>query len=312
MLSRLFGRNRQLEEGVKRTRGSFVGRLAVLFGRTEITDQTWDDLEEVLLGADVGASTTDELLERLRKRFQQGAFTTGQALQAGLQDELVDLLASHGEEAPLLADGLTAILVIGVNGTGKTTSIAKLGSYWRAAGRRVLLGAADTFRAAGVEQLEVWGERLGLPCVGAQTGGDPGAVAFDAIASAKARGYDVVLIDTAGRLQTKSNLMEELRKIRRVVDRQEVACRSLLVLDATFGQNAVIQARSFADVAGLDGIVLAKLDGTAKGGAVFSIVRELGVPIRFLGTGETVEDLVEFDAGSFVRALFSEEAQPDV
>lgn len=308
MLSRLFGRNRQLEEGVKRTRGSFVGRLAVLFGRTEITDQTWDDLEEVLLGADVGASTTDELLERLRKRFQQGAFSTGKALQDGLQEELVDLLSSHGDPAPLLADGLTAVLVIGVNGAGKTTSIAKLGSYWRAAGRRVLLGAADTFRAAGVEQLEVWGERLGLACVGAQTGGDPGAVAFDAIASAKARGYDVVLIDTAGRLQTKSNLMEELRKIRRVVDRQEVPCRSLLVLDATLGQNAVIQARSFADVAGLDGIVLAKLDGTAKGGAVLSIVRELGVPLRFLGTGETVEDLVEFDANSFVRALFSEEA----
>jgi fused signal recognition particle receptor len=285
-----------------------MGRLAVLLGRTEITEQTWEDLEDLLLGADVGASTTDELLRRLRARFQEGAFTTGEALQTGLQEELVELLSAHGEPAPLLTDGLTAVLVIGVNGAGKTTSIAKLGNYWRVAGRRVLLGAADTFRAAGVEQLEVWAERLGLPCVGAQTGGDPGAVAFDAISSAKARDYDLVVIDTAGRLQTKSNLMEELRKIRRVVDRQEVACRSLLVLDATFGQNAVVQARSFADVAGLDGVVLAKLDGTAKGGVVFSIVRDLGVPVRFLGTGETVDDLVEFDPGSFVSALFSEEA----
>lgn len=308
MFSRLFGRNRQLGEAVKRTRGSFKGRLAILLGRTEITDQTWDDLEELLLGADVGASTTDELLGRLRAGFQRGAFTTGEALQAGLQEELVDLLQAPGAPAPLLSAGLTAVLVIGVNGAGKTTSIAKLGNYWRAAGRRVLLAAADTFRAAGVEQLEVWGDRLGLPCVGAQTGGDPGAVTFDAISSAKARDYDVVVIDTAGRLQTKSNLMEELRKIRRVVDRQEVPCRSLLVLDATFGQNAVVQARSFADVAGLDGIVLAKLDGTAKGGVVFSIVRELGVPVRFLGTGETVDDLVEFDPDSFVGALFSEEA----
>jgi fused signal recognition particle receptor len=208
------------------------------------------------------------------------------------------------EPRPLLADGLTVLLIIGVNGVGKTTTIAKLGNYFRRHGRQVLLAAGDTFRAAGSEQLEVWAERLGLPCVASQTGADPGSIVYDAIGAARARGSDVVLVDTAGRLHTKTNLMEELRKIRRIVERHEAESRSLLVLDATTGQNAILQARAFAGAAGLDGIIVTKLDGTARGGVVFSIIGELEAPILFVGTGEKVGDIGEFDPDKFVAALF--------
>jgi len=217
---------------------------------------------------------------------------------------MVGALMPVDEPRPLLADGLTVLLVIGVNGVGKTTTIAKLGNYLRREGREVLLAAGDTFRAAGSEQLEVWAERLGLPCVASQTGADPGSIVYDAISAARARGVDVVLVDTAGRLHTKTNLMEELKKIRRIIERQEVESRSLLVLDASTGQNAILQAQSFAGAAGLDGIIVTKLDGTAKGGVVFSIIGELGAPILFVGTGEKVDDISEFDPDTFVSALF--------
>lgn len=308
MFQRLFRRDPHLEEGVKRTRASFFGRLAVLLGRTEITDDLWDELEELLIAADVGVDTTEGLLERLRARFRRGEFRTGDDVKFGLEDELVALLRPSADAIeraePLLAEGLTVILVIGVNGVGKTTTIAKLGNYWRTAGRQVLLAAGDTFRAAGIEQLEIWAQRVQLPCVGSRPGADPGSIVYDAIGAAQARGLDVVLVDTAGRLHTKTNLMEELRKIRRVVDRHNVPSRSLLVLDATTGQNAILQARAFAGAAGLDGIVVTKLDGTARGGVVFSIVRELGAPVVFVGSGEKVDDLAEFDAEAFVAALF--------
>lgn len=297
----------KLNEGVKKTRGSFFVRMAQVFGHTPITDEMWDDLEELLIAADVGVPTTENLLRRLRARFRNGEFRDGDDLSQGLQEELVSILEGKGAPEPLLDPGLTVVLIIGVNGVGKTTTIAKLGSYWRGAGRRVLLAAGDTFRAAGVEQLEVWAERLELPCVGSKAGADPGSIVFDAIAAAKARDMDVVLVDTAGRLHTKTNLMEELRKIRRIVDRHEVAVRSLLVLDASTGQNAIVQARSFAEAAGLDGIVVTKLDGTARGGMVFSIVPELAAPVRFVGTGEKVTDIGEFDAQVFVDALFERE-----
>jgi fused signal recognition particle receptor len=297
-------RDEKIEESVKKTRSSFFGRVAVLLGRSQITEELWDELEELLISADVGLDTTDVLLERLHERYRKGEFRSGDDLNRGLQEELVLLLEPEATEQSFLEDELTVVLVIGVNGVGKTTSIAKLGNYWRSQGRKVVLAAGDTFRAAGVEQLEVWAERLGIQCVGSKTGADPGAIVFDAIAAAKARGMDLVVVDTAGRLHTKTNLMEELRKIRRIVDRHNAPTRALLVLDATTGQNAILQARSFADAAGLDGIVVTKLDGTAKGGMVFSVVRELGAPVRFIGTGEKVEDIREFDPEAFVNALF--------
>jgi len=319
MFSRIFRRGSQLsseereeqerhiEEGVKRTRSSFFGRLSMLFQRTEITEDLWDELEELLISADVGVDTTLALMDRLRARYKRGEFRSAEDLQAGLRDEMVGALYPSSEPRPLLGDGLTVLLIIGVNGVGKTTTIAKLGNYLRREGRQVLLAAGDTFRAAGAEQLEVWAERLRLPCVASETGADPGSIVYDAINAAKARGADVVLVDTAGRLHTKTNLMEELKKIRRIVDRQEVESRSLLVLDATTGQNAILQAQSFAGAAGLDGIVVTKLDGTAKGGVIFSIIGELEAPILFVGTGEKVEDISEFDPEAFVGALFRTE-----
>jgi fused signal recognition particle receptor len=296
--------NQQIEESVKKTRSSFFGRLAVMFQRTEITEDLWDELEETLISADVGVDTTYALMDRLRRRYESGEFRSGGDLRAGLQDEMAGALLPTEEPRPLLADGLTVLLIIGVNGVGKTTTIAKLGNHFRRQGRQVLLAAGDTFRAAGSEQLEVWAERLGLSCVASQTGADPGSIVYDAIGAARARGADVVLVDTAGRLHTKTNLMEELRKIRRIVERHEAESRSLLVLDATTGQNAILQARAFAGAAGLDGIIVTKLDGTARGGVVFSIIGELEAPILFVGTGEKVGDISEFDPDKFVEALF--------
>ncbi len=305
MFGRFFRRDAKVDEGVKKTRSSFFGRISGLLGRTEITGELWDDLEELLISADVGVDITEEILGSLRVRHESGEFKSGEDLKLGLQEELIDLLKLEEHEAPpLLANGLTVVLVIGVNGVGKTTSIAKLGKYWSGQGRKIILAAGDTFRAAGAEQLEVWAERLKLPCVGSQQGADPSAIVFDAISAAKARGYDLVIADTAGRLHTKVNLMDELRKIRRVIDRHEVPSRSLMVLDGTTGQNGIMQASAFAEAAGLDGIIVSKLDGTAKGGMVFSIVADLGAPVRFIGTGETADDIAEFDPETFVGALF--------
>ncbi len=310
MFSGLFRRDERLEKSVERTRTSLLDRLGGLFRRTEIDPALWDELEETLIGADAGVATAEELLARLRGRYRSGELRTIEQVLVALQEELVALLAPHGEPGPLLAEGFTLVLVVGVNGVGKTTTVAKLASHWRGQGRRVLLAAADTFRAAGSEQLDIWANRLGIPCISSQAGADPAAIVFDAIASAIARGFDTVVVDTAGRLHTKTNLMEELRKIRRVVERQEVSARSLLVLDAAVGQNAIAQARSFSGASGVDGIVVTKLDGTARGGVVFSIVRELGAPVRFLGTGETAEDIVDFDARAFVSAIFGESNVP--
>ena len=306
----VFSRWFKLEKSSEKSREGVFSKIAGLFEQPRpIDDDLWDELEELLLQADVGVQTTDQLMEIMRNEVTLGTVGDSKGLYRVLQDELVNSLQ---EIAPATPDEMLAprgelgvVLVVGVNGVGKTTSIAKLARYWKDQRRQVMLAAADTFRAAAVEQLKIWGERVGVPVIAQHQGADPAAVVFDAISAARARDMDVLIIDTAGRLHNKSNLMDELGKIRRVLTRQNVEhVKTLLVLDATTGQNAVLQGRAFADTTGLDGLVVAKLDGTAKGGVVFAIVDELEVPVLFVGTGEKVDDLSEFDAQAFVKALF--------
>ena len=306
ILSRWF----KLDKSVEKTREGVFARIAGVFERSRpIDDDLWDELEELLLQADVGVHTTDQLMEILRNEVELGNAQTSKDLYRLLREELVLSLREVAPTTPeemLAPNGqLGVLLIVGVNGVGKTTSIAKLAYYWKQQGRNVMLAAGDTFRAAAIDQLKHWGERVGVPVVAQNPGSDPGSVVFDAVSAARARGVDLLIVDTAGRLHTKVNLMEELRKIRRVLERQSVDhVRSLLVLDATTGQNAVMQGRAFKEATGLDGLVLAKLDGTAKGGVVFAIVDELEIPVLFVGTGEQLGDVSEFDPEAFVHALF--------
>lgn len=303
----VFNRWFSMDKGVEKTRQGFFSRIADLFTQESIDDDIWDDLEEALLGADVGVQTTDEILESLRQQVDAGKIRSNTDLLRGLQESLVGLLEATGRVDSIVVDGLNVVLIVGVNGVGKTTSIVKLANLWTQEGHKVLLAGGDTFRAAAIDQLKIWGDRADVMVVAHQPGADPGAVVFDAISAAKARGANVVLVDTAGRLHTKTNLMEELRKIRRVIDRHGAdRVSSVLVLDATTGQNGISQAKHFKDAAGLDGIILTKLDGTARGGVIFPIVRELGLPILYIGTGETLEDISAFDATAFVSALLKE------
>jgi len=306
ILSRFF----KLDKSVEKSRTGVFARIAGIFEQPRPIDEAlWEELEELLLDADVGVQTTDQLLEILRNEVELGNAANSKDLYRLLQDELVLSLneVAPGEPTELLApDGqLGVLLIVGVNGVGKTTSIAKLSDYWKRQGQKVTLGAADTFRAAAIDQLKLWGDRVGVPVIAQNPGSDPGSVVFDAVAAARSRGSNLLIVDTAGRLHTKVNLMEELKKIRRVLERQNVQhVRTLLVLDASTGQNAIVQGRAFKEATGLDGLILAKLDGTAKGGVVFAIVDELEIPVLFVGTGEQPGDLSEFDAEAFVRALF--------
>ncbi len=306
ILSRWF----KLDKGVEKSREGIFARIAGVFEASRpIDDDLWDELEELLLQADVGVKTTDQLMEIMRNEVTLGTVDDARGLYRVLKEELVQSLeavAAAVPEALLAPPGeLGVILVVGVNGVGKTTSIAKLAEYWKDQGKRVMLAAGDTFRAAAIDQLKIWGDRIGVPVVAQHPGADPGSVVFDAVTAARARGADLLIVDTAGRLHTKFNLMEELKKIRRVLERQGVRhVRTLLVLDATTGQNAVLQGRAFKAATGLDGLILAKLDSTAKGGVVFAIVDELEVPVLFVGTGEKPTDLSEFDPEPFVNALF--------
>ncbi|MCC7107228.1 MAG: signal recognition particle-docking protein FtsY [Chloroflexi bacterium] len=304
VFSRLF----RFNKGVQRTRQSFFGRISQLFDREQIDQELWDELGELLIAADVGVETTDRVISQLQDWVQHGAVTDAADLRVALRDELVASL-EEPEPRPLLEKGgLNVLLVIGVNGVGKTTTIAKLAKHYRDQGWSVVLAAGDTFRAAAIDQLKIWGERANVPVIAHQPGADPGSVVFDAISAARARSADLLIVDTAGRLHTKFNLMEELKKIRRVVDRQGAdRVASLLILDATTGQNGLLQAQNFAKIAGLDGVAVAKLDGTARAGVVFSIVKDLDVPLRFVGTGETIDDLAEFDSEDFVDALMRSE-----
>ena len=298
-------------------RFTFLNRTRQLFSRISnnveqndtITDSLWDDLEESLLEADVGPRTTIGLIEHLRQRATDEKMRTGAQVQRALREEMSLLL---GNSAPLRfakQSPLTIILVIGVNGSGKTTTIAKMAYRLTNEGHKVILAAGDTFRAAAIDQLKVWGERLGVPVISQNPNSDPGAVVYDSIKAAQTRGCDVLLVDTAGRLHTKYNLMEELKKINRVIQKfvPDGPHELLMVIDATTGQNALLQARQFAADIGLTGVVITKLDSTAKGGFAFAVADDLGVPIKFIGTGEKVENLAPFDPQSFVAALFAQE-----
>lgn len=297
----------RLKAGLKKTTDGLVGRVdALLLGKKEIDADTLEELEEILITSDIGVKTTVELIRSLEQRLSRNELKDGAALRSALKEELLSrLLVNH---TPLQIDGATpfTILVVGVNGVGKTTTIGKLASKYVAEGKKVLLAAGDTFRAAAAEQLEIWGERAGVAVIRHQEGADPSAVAFDACKAAVSRGTEVLIIDTAGRLHTKVNLMEEMKKIHRVIGREIPGAphETLLVLDGATGQNALSQTRLFKESAGITGIVLTKLDGTAKGGIVIAVSHEFGLPVRFIGVGEGIDDLREFNPNEFVDALF--------
>jgi len=296
----------ELRERLGKTRGLLSGYVRALRARSSVDEQTWDELEEGLLRADVGVATTSALLAELRDRVHSGELRGPDAVVDALRADLRQELDTDGNRNLAVApDATTVWLFVGVNGVGKTTTIGKVARRESAAGRSVVLAAGDTFRAAAGEQLERWAERIGVNIVRGAEGGDPSAVVFDAVQRASARGNELVLADTAGRLHTKVNLIEELKKIRRVADRPPgQVTEVLLVLDATTGQNGLTQARQFLDAVGVTGVVLTKLDGTAKGGIVVAIQRELGLPVKLVGVGEGPDDLVAFDPDGFVDALF--------
>ena len=289
------------KDGLDRTRKSTFGRIATLVGASEIKNDTWDELEELLIQADLGVETTMLIIRSLKEKTEDLGITKDVELRQLLRDELLSLLKKP-EELPIEGVSPAVILLVGVNGSGKTTTAAKLGKLFAMQGKKVMLAAADTFRAAAIEQLQVWGERLKLPVVAGQPDSDSGAVAYDAVESAIARNMDLVLIDTAGRLHTRYNLMEELKKVYRVVGKAMPGAPHavLLVLDATTGQNALHQAKAFQEAVHVNGVILSKLDSSARGGMAFAIQKELNLPIFFAGLGETLEDLQRFDPEAFV------------
>ena len=295
----------KIGEGLRKTRESLMGTVStMLHAFTRIDEELFEELEEILIAGDVGVATAGAMCERLRERVKEQGVTDPTVIRDLLKEIVQGMI--EGDSDLKLNTKPSVILVIGVNGVGKTTSIGKLAAQFKAQGKQVILGAADTFRAAAIEQLEIWAERAGVPIVKHAQNADPAAVVFDTVSAAKARGADVVICDTAGRLHNKKHLMDELGKIRRVIDRElpEAACEVLLVLDATTGQNAVNQAKEFREAAGITGIVLTKLDGTARGGVVLTIREELDIPVKFIGVGEGIDDLQPFDAKAFADGLF--------
>ncbi len=317
MFGRLFGKKKEekteddvkLEQSLTKTRSGIFGRIGTIFQENEITDELWEELEETLIVGDVGMATAEELLTATRQRVTQENIKASSDAYLVLKQEMVRMLQT---EEPLHIDEpriLTVVLVVGVNGSGKTTSIGKMAYYYKQRGRKVVMGAADTFRAAAIDQLRIWADRAGVDIIAHEPGADPGAVIFDAIrASQESRGADLLIVDTAGRLQTKFNLMKELEKIKAVAGKQvhRAPHEVLLVLDASTGQNAISQAKAFQESAGVTGLVLTKLDGTSKGGAILNVKRELGVPVRFVGTGEKIGDFALFDPVAFVTGLLGD------
>lgn len=311
----LFNRSKQqesLESGLEKTRTSLFGKLNKLVrGKDRVDEDILDDLEEALVTSDVGVKTTVEIIRKVEERVARDKFVSTDDLNTLIRDEITGLLLSDNPERPIdfsatLPNHPHVIMVVGVNGVGKTTSIGKLAARYRDAGKSVMLGAADTYRAAATEQLDIWAERAGVPIIKQGHGADPAAVAFDTLGAAKARNIDVVLVDTAGRLHTKGGLMDELSKIKRVMDRQIPGAphEVLLVLDASTGQNAIRQAQEFTQAVDVTGLILTKLDGTAKGGIVIGISNEFGIPVKYIGVGEGIDDLQVFDRPAFVKALF--------
>ena len=299
----------KLKQGLEKTRKNFTEKLEQLVtGYATIDQEFFDDLEAVLLSADVGVKTTNLLLADIRAGIKKREIETPQQLKPFLQKRIQELLESNLEQGNLAETPPTVIIVVGVNGVGKTTTIGKLGSYYREQGKKVILAAGDTFRAAAIEQLDIWADRANAEVIKHSEGSDPAAVAYDAIQAAKARKADIVIMDTAGRLHTKANLMEELKKINRVISRELPGAphETLLVLDATTGQNAINQAKIFGDVVQLTGVVLTKLDGTAKGGVVIAIKSELNLPVKWIGVGEGPADLRPFVPQDFSQALFAD------
>ena len=316
MLRRLFGRqedksadDEKIEESLQKTRSGIFSQIGSLFHENEVSDELWEELEEALIVADVGMDTTVELVESTRDRVQLEGVNRSEDAYLILKQEMVKLLQA---DEPLQIEEpriLTVVLVVGVNGSGKTTTIGKLALRYKERGKRVVLAAGDTFRAAAIDQLQIWGERAGVDVIAQAPGSDPAAVLFDAMrASQESRNADLLITDTAGRLQNKFNLMQELEKMRRVAAKQvhRAPHEILLVLDASTGQNAILQAKGFQEASGVTGIILTKLDSTAKGGAVLNIKKQLGIPVRFVGTGEKLQDLAEFDPVAFVEGLLGE------
>lgn len=295
--------------GLAKTRKSTFGKLASFFGLSEINSETWEDLEAILVQADLGIETSLAIQTKLMAMATSEGWTAGEDLQLGLRAALLERLSPPADR-PLNPDGPTVILVVGANGSGKTTSIAKLAHRFQGMQHSVLLGAADTYRAAAVEQLKNWGDQLGIRVISGQPDGDPGAVAYDAVSSAISRGDDILLIDTAGRLHTRYNLMEELKKVYRVCGKPLPGAphEVWLVLDATTGQNALQQAKAFKEAVDVSGVILTKLDSSARGGMAFAIQEQLGLPILFVGLGEKIDDLVPFDRETFVESILSEMA----
>ncbi len=300
----MFGWFKRNDLGLEKSRSSWFGRISHLFDRGSIGDETWGELEELLVLADVGVNTAAKLVEGVKSRARQEGLTDMSGVKAVLKQEMVEMLRLPSLPQRDDSDP-QVILVVGVNGSGKTTSIAKLAYTFTSQGKRVILAAADTFRAAAIDQLQYWGKEVNADVIAHRHGGDPGAVAYDAIQAAHSRHIPIVIIDTAGRLHTKFNLMEELKKIKRIASKHDMTApqQVLLVLDATTGQNGLLQARNFADAVGVTGIFLAKLDSTARGGIAFAICDELHLPIVYIGTGENLQDMALFEAEAFVDAI---------
>jgi fused signal recognition particle receptor len=295
-----------------KTRTGFIGRLKKLvLGSTRIDDNLLDELEEMLFEADVGVKTTQELLEFLHKKVDEEEITDPEKIYALLRDQLKAKLTRFSSEPNIQKDALTVMLIIGVNGVGKTTTIAKLARRFTKDGKKVLLAAGDTFRAAAIDQLTIWGERVGCEVIRGNEGGDPGALVFDAIHAARKRESDILIVDTAGRMHVKANLMAELKKVQKIAEKESEGGphEILLVLDATTGQNAVQQAKLFNEALPISGLVVTKLDGTAKGGVLFAVEEQINAPVKFIGVGEKMDDLMPFEPEQFLEALFSDESE---